>query len=318
MQTAIESNLQKIKEFARKNEGNGYYVDSTLEEYRGFCPPQYASYEEIINEIYIRKRNCRILEIGPGTGRAAKKICKLFPETEYHAVSIDKPEFNGMVWFDIDIDNFVPEYNYDLIFSVNGIHYGYDDKANFFKLINSLNLQGIITFNFQDNCAIKKASKFRKFMEFHFLDTLYDVGIHGFSPRYIIFPRADGLYFGKKTKELPAIGKIEEKVEEFKGQKKTSFVTSLGEPQIWIDLTNKQDYHQKIREALLSAVKEKELKMYGRVCNYTNSFDQRDLESFMDFTINPDRNLNELLLEKIPIDLLIETRWPQHPEERRK
>src|SRR4030042_2695557 len=105
-----------------------------------------------------------------------------------------------MLWINEDIDNFKPKSKYDLIFSVNGIIYGYDDFSNYFKFANALEKQGKFFFNF-DGCTnpihVEKKTVFNIFMWNSFLGSLYDSGMYSFCQNF----NGRRVYYGERSNE---------------------------------------------------------------------------------------------------------------------
>lgn len=72
-----------------------YQISKTigLKEYDQFMDQNPTEQEYMvvaINKVYKDKKDLRILEIGPGTGRFTKKLMKYFPEASFHLIEPDK------------------------------------------------------------------------------------------------------------------------------------------------------------------------------------------------------------------------------------
>jgi phospholipid N-methyltransferase len=74
---------------------NEFQISKTigLEEYDQFMDQNPTEQEYMvvaINKVYKDKKDLKILEIGPGTGRFTKKMIKYFPEVSFHLIEPDK------------------------------------------------------------------------------------------------------------------------------------------------------------------------------------------------------------------------------------
>ena len=257
----INENIRKI--IKAGNHGcSGYNRDSPLENNSSFCPYPYKSITEIVGEITDRKGKAKILEIGCGEGITAKKIIDTFGrKVDYNAIDLVEPKYkDNLTWINEDIDNFKPQSKYDLIFSVNGIIYGYDDKDNYFKFANALEKEGKFFFNF-DGCTnpikIEKKTGFNSFMQSRFLSSLYDLGMHSFCQNF----SGRHVYYGEKNNDNEINSdKVEEKKEEFP-KDQWGYVKKFKEPQKWVDVNNREKEIEKDVLDVISAFEKKNGKL---------------------------------------------------------
>jgi len=255
----IKNNLEKVSQ-ARLNKKEGFFTDSPLSNYNSFCPGLYNSIQDMVQETIAKKGNCKILEIGCGEGNAANQIKQMFGnKISYDALDIIEPKHkNSMNWLNENIDSFKPDSKYDIIFSVNGLIYGYDDIKNYFKFANALNKDGKIFFNFDGwtNAAmIEKKSKFSNFMQDGFLSSLNESKMHSFCQNF----SGRHVYYGERENlddlNQEAVLKRKNELDE---SRKISYVKRFKEPEIWI--ASREEIKDGISKSVLESVTDFESK----------------------------------------------------------
>lgn len=128
-----------------------------LKEYDQFMdqnPTEQEYMTVAINRIYKDKKNLKILEIGPGTGRFTKKIIKYFPEANLQLIEPDKEciiELEKLFSKNANVniiqslaEEMAIDNNFDIICmatSFHHIHYKYKEIA-LWKIFNSLSADG--------------------------------------------------------------------------------------------------------------------------------------------------------------------------------
>ncbi|MBS3056236.1 MAG: class I SAM-dependent methyltransferase [Candidatus Aenigmarchaeota archaeon] len=230
----IESNIAKALE-ADRNGRKGYFIDSSLEKYKTFVTNPYNSYQDMVEEKLRQNGKCRVLEIGCGNGYAAHEIVEMFGnDVDYHVLNISEPDYRkGINWVEADMDRFISNSTYDIIFSANGIIYGHNDYLNFFKFANALGDHGLFVFNFDWTNAIgvEKHNRFYDFMECQLLDALYASGMSGYCENAM----GRRIYLGRKDTKRPLNPeKILNMARKLSHDKRSSYVSRFGEDQKWI------------------------------------------------------------------------------------
>jgi len=298
----INENIKKIKE-AENYDEDGYYRASSLENNNSFCPYPYKSITEMVGEIADRKGKTKILEIGCGEGVAAKKIIDIFGKrVEYSAIDLVEPKYkDNLNWINEDIDSFDPKSKYDLIFSINGIVYGYDDEKNYFKFANALEKEGKFFFNFDGGTnpiGVEKKNLFNGFIEGKFLSGLYELGMHSFCMNF----SGRHAYYGERNNENDiSLEKVEEKKKEFP-RHKLSYVKKFKEPQKWIDT---KDSDKEIGKEVLDVISDFERKN-GKLSDLIEKDINSGLIKWLTMENDPNSGFfHDYLIWKIPIEFMV-------------
>jgi hypothetical protein len=201
-------NNEKKAILASAQEIKGYYRNLSLEHYDTFVPHPYSSFKELISFQLSNKKKCRILEICCGEAIAAKELKQCFGDhLEYHALDIVKPlDSSGIMFYKCGLDSFETSLTFDIIFSINGLIYGYDDKKNFFNYLKYLNKNGFFLFNFSgltNPIEIDKKTEFYNFLSGYFLYSLHFLGFKNqlvdFGREYVFFGHLENNLLSKSN-----------------------------------------------------------------------------------------------------------------------
>jgi|GEM_PF-1800092 len=143
--------------------GNGYRMDRELKKYRFFTSDYTLHQEEDkknhekirseIRELFRKKKNIEVLDIGAGKGRLLAEIKGSFPKNaRTTAISMSPPEELkarkklGLVdeVIRVSAESWLPKRHYDLITSYyGGIYYSPHPEIAISKAINALNRNGV-------------------------------------------------------------------------------------------------------------------------------------------------------------------------------
>jgi uncharacterized UPF0146 family protein len=311
-QSILQSNVAIVKNHPETIEGR-YFRNLSLDEYATFTPRDYRSLPLVIEEILKEKGVCKILEIGIGEAVAANEIKKLYGnQVQYCGLDIIEPKHRKAIeWINADFDTFNPRRGYDLIFSVNGLIYGYNDLANFFKYINALDENGRMFFNYDglmNTLDVKKANRFHSFLDFSLLGTLYEAGMQGYCENR----GGRRLYFGiRKNKEKLDPIEMIERADESNKKRGWSYIVHFGERIRW---TSQESWREEISLTIKDHITQREKAMRWS----PDRFEIQERNLMVSIISDPNGAMGtEVLQLKLPIKQYVDNWWHEHPSQKR-
>jgi len=308
----VFKHVNVFQSFTDKGSNDYYAINSSLERYDTFVPYPYESLEQMVAEIILEKGFCRVLEMGCGDGFAGTQIARMHPgKVQYNAISVTEPKHSEDInWIDCDVDTFQPDTEYDLIFSVQGVIYGYNDFRNYFKLANALSIGGKFWFNFDGRTNpinVEKANRFCDFLGKFFLDSLYESGMHSYCDSA---GDAASIYYGERrtSKEIDP-QHVLERARELEQENRSSYIPVFGGVQEWVSFADEECM------SILTAAVKRQISQIESQNKYRplTPKEEDERERFVKWIADDVSMVEGLLVRKFPIEYRVKKLWHHHP-----